>query len=117
MPIRIGSKRRQGIRRTFLKEYRNARGLTLEAAASRFDMSAGQLSRLENGKSDVTLGFLDWAADEYGTTVNAILHRNPLNPEDSPAAEVAAMVDDLKPREQRQAVEMIRVIAGKRKTG
>lgn len=117
MPIRIGSKRRQGIRRTFLKEHRKANNLTLEAAASRFDMSAGQLSRLENGKSDVTLGFLELAAGEYKTTVNAILNYNPENPHHTPGAEVAAMVDDLRPKEQRQAVEMIRVIAGKRKTG
>lgn len=56
-------------------------------------MSAGQLSRIENGKSDMTLGFLEMAADAYGTTIPNLLDRRP--GETDPASEQLKAIQEI----------------------
>ena len=65
--------------RTFLKQWRKHRDLTLEAAAPEFDMSPAQLSRIENGKSPYTQDMLELAATVYKTDVASLLFRDPKN--------------------------------------
>ncbi len=57
-------------------------------------MSAAQLSRIETGKSDVTLGFLQMAAEAFGTTVASLLDRRPGEKEvtDEQIAEIAKIL-------------------------
>lgn len=69
----------QARRRTFLKEWRKHRGLTLETAAPEFDMSPAQLSRIENGKSPYTQDMLELAAAVYETDIASLLFRDPKN--------------------------------------
>jgi transcriptional regulator with XRE-family HTH domain len=77
MPRRIrGSQPR---RRTFLKEWRDFRGFTLEAAAEKLGMSSAQLSRIENAKSPYTQDLLELAAKVYDTDVFSLLFRDPKN--------------------------------------
>ncbi len=64
-------------RRTYLKEWRKHRGLTLEAAAERFDMSTAQLSRIENAKQAYTQDLLELAAVVYKTDIVSLLFRDP----------------------------------------
>lgn len=93
MPVRIGHKRARSRRRTFLKEWRLSKNLTLEKASERFGMSAGQLSRIENGKSDVTLGFLEIASEAYGTSIASLLDRKP--GEKDPAQEQIRAIQEI----------------------
>jgi transcriptional regulator with XRE-family HTH domain len=67
----------QARRRTFMKEWRKHRGMTLETAAPRFGMSDAQLSRIENAKSPYTQDVLELAARVYETDVASILFRDP----------------------------------------
>jgi len=60
-----------------MKEWRKHRGMTLEEAAPRFDMSEAQLSRIENAKSPYTQDVLELAASIYETDVASILFRDP----------------------------------------
>ena len=108
MPRRIGKKPPHR-RRTFLRQWREHRILTLEKAAERFEMSAAQLSRLETGASDVTLGFLELAADAYLTDVASLLMRDPTNPEG-----IWSIWELAKPGERRQIEDLARVVVRRR---
>lgn len=81
MPRRIRARIKPPRRRTYLREWREQHGLSLEKAASRFEMSAAQLSRVERGESPYTQDFLEMAADAYMTDVPSLLMRNPSDPE------------------------------------
>lgn len=109
MPRRIGSDRAGRRSRTYLKQWRVYRGLTLERAAERFDMSGAQLSRVENGKSPYTQDFLELAAEAYLTDVASLLMRNPEAPE-----ALWSIWDHAKPGERRMIEDLARTVV---KTG
>ena len=67
-------------RRTFLRQWREYRGLTLAKASDRFEMSEAQLSRIETGKSPYTQDILELAAEAYQTDVASLLMRDPTDP-------------------------------------
>lgn len=67
----------QARRRTFLKHWRKHREMTLEAAADKLDMSAAQLSRIENARQPYTQDMLELAAQVYETDVASLLFRDP----------------------------------------
>lgn len=77
----------QPYRRTFLREWRLFRNLTLERAADRIGevtgegFSHGQLSRIERGEQPYSQAILEAAADAYGTDPASLLMRNPADPE------------------------------------
>lgn len=77
MPRRIRGKAAR--RKTFLKQWREHRDLTLEAAAVEFDMSPAQLSRIENAVSPYTQDILELAAGVYKTDIASLLFRDPKN--------------------------------------
>lgn len=64
-------------RRTYLKEWREHRDMTLEQAAAKFDMSSAQLSRIENTLSPYTQDLLELAAHIYRTDTFSLLFRHP----------------------------------------
>ena len=105
MPRRIGSNRALKRRRTFLKEWRVFRDLTLERAAERFDMSGAQLSRVENGKSPYTQDFLELAAEAYQTDVARLLMRDPGSPEG-----IWSIWDNARPGERRMIEDLARTV-------
>ncbi|MEU7278066.1 helix-turn-helix domain-containing protein [Streptomyces sp. NPDC045431] len=60
-----------------LRELRRRRGLTLESAARRADLSPAHLSRLETGRRQPSLPMLLGLARVYGTTVSELLGEVP----------------------------------------
>lgn len=60
-----------------LRDLRKNRGLTLEAAARRLEMSPAHLSRLETGQRQPSLPLLLTLARTYGTTVSDLLGETP----------------------------------------
>ncbi|MFD9544335.1 helix-turn-helix domain-containing protein [Streptomyces sp. NPDC060022] len=60
-----------------LRELRRERGLTLETAARRADLSPAHLSRLETGRRQPSLPMLLGLARIYGTTVSELLGEMP----------------------------------------
>ncbi len=67
------------LQRTFLREWREYRNLSQEAAASRLHISRTLLSKIENAKSPYTQQFMENAAQAYGCDVPDLIMRNPLN--------------------------------------
>lgn len=67
------------LRRHFLKQWREHRGLDQEKAAERLGISRTQLSKIENIKSPYSQGLMEAAAEAYQCTVADLVMRNPLD--------------------------------------
>ncbi len=76
MPKKKKAKRE--LRRHFMKEWREFRGLTQEQAAARFDMDRTNLSKIERMKVPFDQPLLEMAADAYRCDPADIIMRNPL---------------------------------------
>jgi transcriptional regulator with XRE-family HTH domain len=107
MPRRIRGQLQR--RRTFLRQWRESKNLTLEAAASQFQMSAAQLSRIETGKAPYTQDFLELAAEAYGTEPASLLIRDPGRKD-----ALWSIWDQAKPAERERIAEIFEII---KKTG
>lgn len=64
-------------RRTYLKEWREFRGLTQEQAAERVDMDRSNLSRVERAEVPYSQALLEAAALAYNCEPWDLLHVNP----------------------------------------
>jgi DNA-binding Xre family transcriptional regulator len=69
--------KRRVFHKTFIREWRKHRGLTLERLADRIDMTASHLSMLERGERPYTQETLELIADALGTTASSLIMRNP----------------------------------------
>lgn len=110
MPRRIGHKRARARRKTFFREWRDYRNLTLEKAAALLDMSGAQLSRIENGKSDWTWGFLEALAEAYGADPDSLLNRHPSPKKRSTSDEIQAIMRASNEDQRAEIVELARVV-------
>lgn len=63
---------------TFIRKWRQHRGLTLEQLASRVDMKASALSMLERGLSGYTQPTLEKIADALNTDAASLIMRDPV---------------------------------------
>jgi transcriptional regulator with XRE-family HTH domain len=73
-------------RKTFLRDWREFRGRSLESVAARMGLTHGQLSKVERGKHPYNQHILEIAALEYRCEVADLLIRAP-GPQDAlPAA-------------------------------
>jgi transcriptional regulator with XRE-family HTH domain len=75
MPARPHHRRR--LRRHYLKEWREYRGLSQEQGAERLGLSRTQLSKIENLKSPYSQALLEAAADAYQCEPADLIMRNP----------------------------------------
>lgn len=71
-------KTRPRLRRTFLREWREHRGLTQEQAGERLNMDRSNLSRLERGEIPYSQGVLEAASVAYDCDPWDLLNVNPL---------------------------------------
>jgi transcriptional regulator with XRE-family HTH domain len=69
--------RKPRYRRTFIREWRQNRGLTLEQLGERIDMTPSNLSMLERGQRGYAQETLEKIADALQTEVASLLMRNP----------------------------------------
>src|SRR5437773_12355845 len=90
-----GQKRR--FKRTFIREWRKHRGLTLEKVADRLDMTPGHISMLERGQRGYTQETLEAVAAALQTDVASLLMRDPTDPE-----AIWTVWDQAKPAQRRQ---------------
>ena len=110
MPRRIGHKRARARRKTYFREWREFKNLTLEKAAALFDMSGAQLSRIETGKSDFTFNFLTVLAEAYGTDPDSLLNRHPDPTKLSKTDEIQGIMKGASDDQQAEIVELARVV-------
>lgn len=96
-------------RRTFIREWRKSRGMTLEQLADRMEMTASHFSMLERGQRGYTQETLEAIADALQTDAASLLMRNPLDD-----GADWSLWDQAKPAERKLALELLKTV---RKTG
>ncbi len=73
--------KRPQYRRTFLRQWREHRGYTLEQAAEAVDITHASLSRIERGLQPYSQAILEALAELYMTDVASLIMRDPTDPE------------------------------------
>ena len=92
-------------RKTFIRQWRTYRRLTLERLADRLDMTASHLSMLERGQRGYTQETLEAIAAALSTDVASLLVRDPLGPDP-----IWSIWDQAKPAEKRQIIEIAQAL-------
>lgn len=92
-------------RRTFIREWRQFRNLTLEQLADRLEMTASHLSMLERGQRGYAQDTLEAIAEALQTDAASLLVRNPADPE-----AIWSVWEQAKPGERRQIVEIAKTL-------
>jgi transcriptional regulator with XRE-family HTH domain len=112
---RIGSRRNQKFRRLFLREWREARGLTQARLLERIrerepTFSDATLSRLENGKQPYTQPVLETLAWALGCEPQDLIMRRP-------DSEIWTIWDTLQGLEPEQRQQLAAIAKTFRRTG
>jgi len=97
-------KKRQ-FRRTYIREWRQYRELTLEELAGELDMTASHFSMLERGQRGYTQETLEAIAEVLKTSVGSLLTRNPVKE----GSEWAAW-DQADPADRKLALELLKTV-------
>ncbi len=92
-------------KKTFIRQWRKYRNLTLEQLAERVDMTASHLSMLERGLRGYAQETLEAIADALSTDVPSLLMRDPTDPEG-----IWSIWDNALPGERRQIVEIAKTL-------
>lgn len=95
-------------RRTFIREWREHRGLTLEQLGDRLEMTSSHLSMLERGLRGYTQETLELLAEALMTDPASLLMRRPGDDE------MWSIWDQAKPGVRRQITEIAKTLT---KTG
>jgi transcriptional regulator with XRE-family HTH domain len=95
-------------RRTFIREWRKYRELTLEQLADRLEMTASHFSMLERGQRGYTQETLEAIAGALRTDAASLLMRNPMDDE-----AIWSIWDDAKTADRQKIVAIARTITGK----
>jgi transcriptional regulator with XRE-family HTH domain len=101
--------KKREFRRTFIREWRQHRNLTLEQLAGRLEMTASLLSMLERGQRGYRQETLEAIADALQTDTGSLIMRNP---KDNDA--IWSIWDHAKLGERQMITEIARTIV---KTG
>lgn len=100
MPHRI-------LNKTQIREWREYRGLTQEALASRLEMSAANLSRIETGKQPYNQETLEAIAEALRCEAADLVMRHPPGSEQH---DLWAVVRGLSPEQRKQAVRVLKAL-------
>lgn len=96
-------------RKNFFREWRKYRGLTLEQAAERAGMTAGNLSAMERGAQGYTQAGLEALAGAYNTEPGMLLNVDPTKDD-----AMWSIWDKAKPGERRMIIDLAKTVV---KTG
>lgn len=110
MPTRIKPVPKKVRRKTYLRQWREYRGKTLEQAAEEAGMTHASLSRIERGLQDYNQSLLEFLAEYYGAPdVASLLMRDPMDPD-----AIWSIWDQAKVGQKKTIVEVAKTIV---KTG
>ena len=90
---------------TFVRQWRESRGLTLEQLAERVGVTHATISRLERGLTPYQQPLLEEIAEALNTDVASLLMRNPEEPE-----AIWSIWDQAKPGEKRMIVDLAKTV-------
>lgn len=96
---------RKQYRKTFVREWRKHRGLTLERLADRVDMTPSALSYLERGQSGYSQETLELIAHALQTDPASLIMRNPADEE-----AIWSIWDQASEGEKRQISEVVKAL-------
>jgi len=108
-PVTPRFKGRPQLRRTFIRQWREHQGLTLEMLAERIGTTHASLSRVERGLQPYSQPLLEALATALGVEPADLLIRNPEDPEG-----IWSVWDQAKPAERRMIVDLAKTVT---KTG
>lgn len=108
MPKRIGFQKPRTRRRTFIREWREFRGLSQEALGARLETSGGSISRIETGQQPYTQDTLEALAEALMTDPASLLMRNP---KDQDA--IWSIWESAKKADRQKIVDIAKTILGK----
>lgn len=91
---------------TFLKAWRNYRGMTQEQVAEALDISRALVSKIENGKSPYSQAQIEAMARLYRASPGDLLDRDPRDG----GAELASLIRNLPANQQAQVADIVQVI-------
>jgi len=91
------------VRKTFIRQWRQHRGLTLQGLADRLDMTPSHFSMLERGIRGYTQDTLEKVSSALQVDVGSLLTRDPMEPPD-----LAAIWQKAKPAQRKKILEMTR---------
>lgn len=100
-----GMARTSQYRRTFIREWRKHRKLTLERLAEAVDMTPSHLSMLERRERGYTQETLEKIAAALKTDVGSLLTRDP-----GQSDELEEVLKDAKPGQRRQIIEIAKTL-------
>ncbi len=92
-------------RPTFVREWRQSRGLTLQQLALQIGITHASLSRIERGLQPYSQPLLEAIAEALQTEPAFLLMRNPADPDG-----IWSVWDRAKPGERRQIVEIAKTL-------
>jgi transcriptional regulator with XRE-family HTH domain len=98
-------KPRRNLHRHFLKQWREHRGYSQEAAAERLGMDRSNLSKIENSKVPYSQELLEHAAEVYMCSVPDLLIRDP-----SQSEAIWSLWESAKEGERQQIIDLAKVI-------
>jgi len=104
---RVGNPKHR--RPTFIRAWREFRGLTQEQLADRLSTTKANISRIENLRQGYTQDFLEACADALRTDPASLIMRDPSEP-----AGIWSIWEHAKPGQRRQITEIARTLT---KTG
>lgn len=88
-------------RLTFIRQWREKKGMSLDALAARVPMDKGNLSKVERGLLPYNQEMLERLADALDTEPASLLMRDPTDPE-----AIWSIWDKAKPGQRRQISEV-----------
>lgn len=106
-PKRLIPQKRQ-FRRTFLRQWREHRDLTLEQLADRIETTPSHLSMLERGMRGYTQNTLEAIAEALRTDAASLLMRDP-----SKDDAIWSVWEHAKPGDRQKIVEIAKTITGR----
>lgn len=95
-------------RRTFIRQWREHRGLTLEQLADRVDMTPSHLSMLERGGRGYTQNTLEALAEALQTDAASLLMRDPTKD-----TAIWSVWEHARPGDRQKIVEIAKTITGR----
>jgi DNA-binding transcriptional regulator YiaG len=111
MSKRPVSQKRQ-FRKTYIREWREHRGLTLEQLADRVDMTASYLSMFERGQRGYTQNTLEAVAHALQTDAASLLMRDPTRDD-----AIWSIWEQAGKGDRQKIVDIAKTITGKTGTG
>lgn len=97
-------------KKTFIREWRKYRGLTLQRLADRLDMTPSHLSMLERGERGYTQETLEAIADALSTQPGSLLMRNPTN-----ESAIWSIWDNALPADRARIEAVVMALVGERR--